>query len=200
MLEQRQEVLNTLDPHQGLLNDREISFLCQGVDSPMLDPFIPEQRGKPSYGLGSMGYDLRLGQNFLVHKPHRTGILDPLNVPSDLFEKVVREDFFILQPHSQVLAETVERFNMPDDVLSVVLGKSTYARLALLVNTTPAENAWCGILTLELANLSPLPIKMYVGQGIAQALFFRGNRPLRAYDEKESGGQYQNQEGVMLPK
>ena len=185
----------------GILNDREILRLCKDVKLPMLDPFLSKQKGKPSYGLGSMGYDLRLGKNFLVHQPHKADILDPRNIDVDLFKTVVRDDYFLLQPHSQVLAETVEMFNMPDDVLGIVLGKSTYARLGLLVNATPIEPGWTNsILTLELANLSPLPIKMYVGSGIAQVLFFRGKRPGRTYTEKESGGIYQNQTGATLPK
>ena len=184
----------------GILNDQEILRLCREMNPPMLDPFLSTQKGKPSYGLGSMGYDLRLGENFLVHQPHKAAVLDPRDIEKDLFKKVVRKDYFLLQPHSQVLAETVERFNMPDDILAEVLGKSTYARLGLLVNATPAEPTWRGILTLELANLSPLPIKLYVGSGIAQVLFFRGKRPGRTYDEKESGGVYQDQTGVTLPQ
>ncbi len=185
----------------GILNDREILRLCRDMNPPLLDPFLSKQKGKPSYGLGSMGYDLRLGENFLVHQPHKTAVLDPRNIAKDLFKKVVRKDYFLLQPHSQVLAETVETFNMPDDIIAIVLGKSTYARLALVVNATPIEPGWVNsILTLELANLSPLPIKLYVGSGIAQVLFFRGKRPGRTYDEKESGGIYQNQKGATLPK
>ena len=184
----------------GILNDQEILRLCREMKPPMLDPFLSTQKGKPSYGLGSMGYDLRLGENFLVHQPHKTAVLDPRAIEKDLFKKVVRKDYFLLQPHSQVLAETVETFNMPDDILGIVLGKSTYARLALTVNATPAEPSWSGILTLELANLSPLPIKLYVGSGIAQVLFFRGKRPGRTYSEKESGGIYQNQKGATLPQ
>ena len=165
----------------------------------MLNPFISEQRGKPSYGLGSAGVDLRLGETFLLHKPHLSGTLDPLNVNNDLFKEVHEKEVFYLQPHTQVLAESVEWFNMPENVMSIILGKSSYARLGLLVNATPAENSWKGRLTLELGNLSSLPIVLHVGQGIAQALFFKVNRPERTYTEKESGGIYQNQQGVQLP-
>jgi len=89
---------------------------------------------------------------------------------------------------------------MPDDVCGVCWGKSSYARCGLLVNVTPLEPGWKGILTIELANVSPYPIRMHVGQGIAQVVFFRGRRPKRTYAEKESGGGYQNQAGVTLPK
>ena len=166
---------------------------------PMLTPFIGTQKGKPSYGLGSFGYDLRLGSNFLVHKRHKTAVLDPISPDKSLFEKVIREDHFVLRPNSQVLAESVEWFNMPDDVCAVCWGKSSYARCGLLVNVTPIEGGWAGKLTIKLANLSPLPIRLHVGQGIAQVIFFRGERPMRTYTEKEAGGMYQDQQGVTLP-
>lgn len=185
--------------HMGILNDQEIYALCQSGQR-MLSAFVPKQEGKPSYGLGSFGYDLRLGKRFLVHQPYKARILDPLTDSQDLFEEVVVEKVFYLDPHTQVLAETVETFNMPDDITGIILGKSSYARLGLLVNCTPAEAGWKGILTIELANLSPLPIALHVGQGIAQALFFRGERPERTYTEKEAGGIYQNQRGVTLPQ
>ena len=94
----------------------------------------------------------------------------------------------------------MERFHIPDDVAGVCWGKSSYARCGLLVNVTPLEPGWKGVLTIELANLSPLPIRLHIGQGIAQVVFFRGNRPLRTYAEKEAGGVYQNQPGVTLPQ
>jgi dCTP deaminase len=181
-----------------LLNDKEIKELCVG-DNPMLAPFVSEQKGKPSFGLGSAGYDLCLGGMFLLHKPHLSGTLDPLNVNNDLFKEIHEENIFYIRPHTQVLAESIEWFDMPDNVMSIILGKSSYARLGLLVNATPAEPMWAGHLTLELANLSSLPIALHVGQGIAQALFFKVNRPERGYTEKESGGIYQNQQGVQLP-
>jgi len=183
----------------SILADFEIKELLL-AEKPMLDPYILEQRGKPSYGLGSCGYDVRLGSKFLVHKPHTSGTLDPLKDNSHLFKDVFEDEIFYLAPHTQVLAETVEWWNMPEDVTSLILGKSSMARIGLLVNATPAEVNWRGRLTLELANLSSLPIALHVGQGIAQALFFRGQRPNRTYDEKEAGGIYQNQRGVTLPQ
>ncbi|MBE0635213.1 dCTP deaminase, partial [Candidatus Bipolaricaulota bacterium] len=112
----------------------------------------------------------------------------------------VTADTFELLPGANVLSESVEWFNMPDDVCAVCWGKSSYARCGLLVNVTPLEPGWKGILTIELANISPYPIRLHVGQGIAQVVFFRGRRPNRTYAEKESGGGYQNQAGVTLPK
>lgn len=183
-----------------ILCDNEIANECRNPKRPMISPFVPVQKGKPSYGLGSFGYDLRLGSKFLIHQPHITGYLDPLAVDTNLFKKVVAESKFYIQPHTQVLAETLETFNMPDDVFAMVIGKSTYARLGLLVNCTPVEPGWKGILTLELANLTPVPIVLHIGKGIAQVSFFRGKRPLRTYTEKESGGIYQNQPGVTVPR
>lgn len=193
----------------GILSDEEIRALCLR-DPMMISPFISSQAGKPSYGLGSYGYDIRLGKKFLVPLGGMNAILDPLNFPSQHFREItvpdvevgnhVRGGYFDLAPHSMVLAESIEWFNMPDDVCGLCLGKSSYARCGLLVNATPLEAAWKGKLTLELNNLSPLPIRLHVGQGIAQVIFFRGRRPRRTYVEKEAGGAYQNQEGVTLPR
>lgn len=183
----------------AILSDREIAALCQGP-RPMISPFIPRQEGKPTYGLSSFGYDIRLGRRFLVPLGGVNAVLDPLSFPRELFREIEAETTFELAPHSQVLAETVEVFAMPDDVMGVCWGKSSYARCGLLVNVTPLEPRWRGRLTLELANLSPLPIRLHVGQGIAQVVFFRGRRPARAYDEKEAGGLYQDQAGVTPPR
>ncbi len=183
----------------GILSDREIRELCDRAE-PMLDPFVPVQTGKPSYGLGSYGYDLRLGSRFLVPLGGVNAILDPVDFPDSHFRRIEAERVFELSPNSQVLAESVERFAMPDDVCGVCWGKSSYARCGLLVNVTPLEPGWRGILTIELANVSPLPIRLHVGRGIAQVVFFRGVRPDRTYGEKESGGSYQDQAGVTLPK
>jgi len=195
----------------SLLSDREIAALCQG-ETPMIKPFIPRQQGKPSYGLGSFGYDIRLGKKFLVPLGGVNAVLDPVDFPREHFRQIViepsphhplpvtRHGYFELAPHSQVLAESVEAFHMPDDVMGVCYGKSSYARCGLLVNVTPLEPSWRGILTIELANLSPLPIRLHVGQGIAQVVFFRGKRPERTYGEKEAGGSYQDQPGVTLPR
>jgi dCTP deaminase len=183
----------------GILCDYEIADLCQG-DRPMLSPFVARQEGKPSYGLGSFGYDLRLGRRILVPLGGVNAVLDPVEFPDGHFRTLDIEAAFELAPNSQVLAESVERFHMPDDVCGVCWGKSSYARCGLLVNVTPLEPGWRGILTIELANVSPLPIRLHIGQGIAQVVFFRGTRPRRTYGEKEAGGGYQDQPGVTLPR
>lgn len=183
----------------GVLSDREIATLCTG-ETPMLSPFVPRQEGKPSYGLGSYGYDLRLGRRLLVPLGGLNVVLDPVTFPTNHFRAVEVEGTFELAPNAQVLAESVEWFRMPDDVCGVCWGKSSYARCGLLVNVTPLEPGWRGILTIELANVSPLPIRLHIGQGIAQVVFFRGERPNRTYAEKEAGGGYQDQPGVTLPR
>lgn len=183
----------------SLLSDGEIAELCRR-NPPMIEPFIPRQEGKPSYGLGSFGYDIRLGRRFLIPSGGGSAPLDPCSFPKGLFREVEAEDHFDLAPHSQVLAESVEWFNVPEEIIGICLGKSTYARCGLLVNGTPLEPTWRGRLTLALANLSPFPIRLRVGQGIAQIVFFRGPRPRRTYSEKEAGGAYQGQPGVTLPR
>jgi dCTP deaminase len=183
----------------GILSDREIAALCQGK-SPMLSPFVSRQEGKPSYGLGSFGYDLRLGRRMLMPMVESGLVLDPVQFPESHFRALEVEGAFELSPNSQVLAESVERFHMPDDVCGVCWGKSSYARCGLLVNVTPLEPGWRGVLTIELANVSPLPIRLHIGRGIAQVVFFRGSRPQRTYGEKEAGGGYQDQTGVTLPR
>lgn len=184
---------------RGILSDREIAALCQG-DRPLLSPFVARQEGKPSYGLGSYGYDLRLGRRMLVPPADASVVLDPLQFPASRFRAIDADDGFELPPNSHVVAESVERFDVPDDVCGVCWGKSSYARCGLLVNVTPLEPGWRGILTLALANVSPLPIRLHVGQGIVQVIFFRGARPERTYAEKEAGGAYQDQSGVTLPR
>ena len=182
----------------GILNDQEIRALCE--EGGMISPFVPQQAGKPSYGLGSFGYDMRLGSKFLVPIGGINAVLDPIAFPRGHFREIEAKDTLEVAPGSQVLAESVETFHIPDDVAGVCWGKSSYARCGLLVNVTPLEPGWKGVLTIELANLSPLPIRLHVRQGIAQVVFFRGKRPERTYAEKEAGGVYQDQLGVTLPQ
>lgn len=185
--------------NNGILSDREIVALCKR-NNPMIDPFVPFQEGKPSYGLGSFGYDLRLGNKFLVPLGGINAVLDPIAFPAQHFREIEADETLEIAAGSQVLAESVEWFNIPDNVCAVCWGKSSYARCGLLVNVTPLEPGWKGKLTLELANLSPLPIRLHIHQGITQVVFFQGRRPLRTYAEKETGGTYQNQQGVTLPQ
>ena len=184
---------------KGILPDWEIERLCTEVDPPMITPFIKEKTGYPSRGLSSYGYDIALGNTFLV--PKENVLLDPLNVKEEDWLRLWVDDGegFIIQPHQHVLAESVEYFHMPEDVMGLCYGKSTWARLGLIVHATPVESRWAGRLTVELHNASPNPIRVYVGCGIAQIIFIRGAFPPKAgYDAR--GGRYQNQLGVTLPK
>jgi len=183
----------------GILNDREIAALTQGTP-PLIEPFVPRQAGKPSYGLGSFGYDIRLGSRFMIPDAASALTLDPKGTPREAFREVVCEPAFELPPGTFALGESVERFAMPDDVTGLAFGKSSYARCGLVVNVTPLEPGWRGRLTLALINTSPLPIRLHVEQGITQVVFFRGERPERTYGEKEAGGAYQDQGGLTLPR
>jgi len=180
-----------------VLADRQISKLGQSV----IDPFIGEtvRNGAVSYGLSTAGYDLRLASEFLVPASRRTGVLDPKDraTAAKLFSRV-RARKLLLGPGRFVLARTVETVRMPPDLLGIVVGKSTYARCGILVNTTPIEPGWEGVITLEISNLSPFSVVLYAGEGIAQLLFMPlRTRPLRHYGQR--GGAYQGQTTVTLP-
>jgi len=182
-----------------ILCDREIAERCQG-DSPMISPFVPHQvredeqgRKVVSYGLSSHGYDIRLGHQFYV-TPY-TGVLDPFSL---LTWRSVTGDRMQIPPNAIVLGHSVETFHMPDDVIAICVGKSTYARLGLFVNITPLEAGWRGQLTIELTNSASLPVRVYAGMGIAQLLFFEGERPDVTYADRK--GKYQDQTGVTLPR
>jgi dCTP deaminase len=190
-------------PMLGILTDRQIRELCPGVN-PMISPFIETQAGKPSYGLSSCGYDIRLGAKFLRQEPITRGemlfsALDPLRDNKPGFSAQEAAEGIIIEPSSYILAESMERFCMPDDISAVCAGKSSYARLGILVNTTLLEPGWSGTLSICIANVGQMPVRLHVGQGIAQVVFTRlAQRPERAYGEKAAGGGYQNQAGATL--
>ena len=166
----------------------------------MIDPFEPSQvkDGKISYGLSSYGYDIRVSPEFKVFTNVYNIIVDPKNFDDRSFVDV-NADTCIIPPNSFALARTEEYFRIPRDVLVLCVGKSTYARCGIIVNVTPLEPTWCGYLTLEISNTTPLPAKIYGGEGIAQLLFFEGDRePSVAYADRK--GKYQDQVGVTLPK
>jgi dCTP deaminase len=171
---------------------------------PMIEPFIPEQcriqdyKKIVSYGLSSYGYDVRLGREFKIFTNARNGLIDPLNPDPDCFVDHVG-DYCIIPPNSYILGYTMETFNIPRDVMVVCVGKSTYARLAAIVNVTPIEPGFKGTVVIEIANCSTLPLKVYAGQGIAQFMFFQGDRPCDvSYADKD--GKYQNQKGLTTAR
>lgn len=164
-------------------------------------PVVPDTRKIVSYGVSGYGYDIRCSDQFKIFTDTKAGAtIDPLNFDEDLLVEVRGRDYVIIPPNSFALASSIERFDIPRDVLVVVLGKSTYARCGLIVNCTPAEPEWRGHLTIELSNTTPLPMKVYSNQGIAQMLFFGGDGVCRtSYNDK--GGKYQDQKAeIVLPK
>lgn len=170
----------------------------------MISPFVDQQIKKIesqkiiSYGVSSYGYDARVSREFQIFTNINTTIVDPKNFNEDSL--VHREtDVCIIPPNSFVLARTVEYFKIPKDVLVICVGKSTYARCGIIVNVTPLEPGWEGHVTLEFSNTTPLPAKIYAGEGACQFLFFKGNEPCEtSYSDRD--GKYMGQTGVTLPR
>ena len=170
----------------------------------MIEPFEPgqvrESEGQRivSYGTSSYGYDVRCSSEFKVFTNIHSAIVDPKQFDDSSF--VNREsDVCIIPPNSFVLARTVEYFRIPRNVLTICLGKSTYARCGIIVNVTPLEPEWEGHVTLEFSNTTPLPAKIYANEGVAQMLFLESDEVCET-SYKDRGGKYQGQVGVTLPK
>jgi dCTP deaminase len=166
----------------------------------MIDPFVDDQvrQGVISYGVSSYGYDVRVGDEFKVFTNVYNTVVDPKNFDPKSFVDI-KADVCIIPPNSFALASTIEYFRIPRDILTVCLGKSTYARCGIIVNVTPFEPEWEGHVTIEISNTTPLPAKIYANEGIAQVLFFQGDEPCEiSYKDKK--GKYQAQRGVTLPK
>jgi dCTP deaminase len=166
----------------------------------MIDPFEDRQvrAGVISYGLSSYGYDIRVANEFKVFTNINSTVVDPKNFDARSFVDVVA-DVCIIPPNSFALAKTIEYFRIPRDVLTICVGKSTYARCGLIVNVTPFEPEWEGYVTLEISNTTPLPAKVYANEGISQVLFFQSDEPCEvSYADKK--GKYQAQQGLTLPR
>ena len=166
----------------------------------MIEPFEDRQirEGVVSYGLSSYGYDIRVADEFKVFTNINSTVVDPKNFDARSFVDI-KADICIIPPNSFALAKTVEYFRIPRDVLTVCVGKSTYARCGLIVNVTPFEPEWEGFVTLEISNTTPLPARVYANEGIAQVLFFQGDEPCDvSYADKK--GKYQKQQGLTLPR
>jgi dCTP deaminase len=166
----------------------------------MIEPFVDDQvrQGVISYGVSSYGYDVRVGDDFKVFTNVYNTVVDPKNFDSKSFVDI-KADVCIIPPNSFALASTIEYFRIPRDILTVCLGKSTYARCGIIVNVTPFEPEWEGHVTIEISNTTPLPAKIYANEGIAQVLFFQGDEPCTT-SYKDKKGKYQAQRGVTLPK
>lgn len=202
-----------------LLND--VTYPGEGPP-PMITPFIGGQnRGgnnggvkRISYGLSSFGYDVRLGDDFQVFDREPPSVsptghvgyfaIDPKRFAANMItvlpvvDEQTGERFVLLPAFAAALGHTVEFFDMPADVTAECLGKSTYARCGVFVNVTPLEPGWRGQVTLEFFNSTPAPVKLYVGEGIAQFIFTRGRQPMTTYADR--AGKYMNQQGITLPR
>ena len=166
----------------------------------MIEPFVDDQvrQGVISYGVSSYGYDVRVGDEFKVFTNVYNTVVDPKNFDPKSFVDI-KADQCVIPPNSFALASTIEYFRIPRDVLTICLGKSTYARCGIIVNVTPFEPEWEGHVTIEISNTTPLPAKIYANEGIAQVLFFQSDEPCaRSYKDKK--GKYQAQRGVTLPR
>ena len=166
----------------------------------MIEPFVDDQmrQGVISYGVSSYGYDVRVGDEFKVFTNVYNTVVDPKNFDPKSFVEI-KADVCIIPPNSFALASTIEYFRIPRDILTVCLGKSTYARCGIIVNVTPFEPEWEGHVTIEISNTTPLPAKIYANEGIAQVLFFQSDEPC-AKSYKDKKGKYQAQRGITLPK
>jgi dCTP deaminase len=171
----------------------------------MIEPFEPDQVKQRdgakiiSYGTSSYGYDIRCADEFKLFTNLNSTVVDPKNFDPDSFVDVTGKGFCIIPPNSFALARTIEYFRIPRNVLTVCVGKSTYARCGIIVNVTPFEPEWEGYVTLEFSNTTPLPAKIYANEGVAQVLFFESDEACDvSYKDRE--GKYQGQSGVTLPK
>lgn len=186
----------------SILSDKEIRNLS--LEKKMIEPFVDRQvrqleKGERaiSYGLSSYGYDLRVANEFKVFTNVFNTVVDPKNFDEKSFVDM-QADICIVPPNSFALARSIEYFRIPRDILTICLGKSTYARCGIIVNVTPFEPEWEGHVTLEISNTTPLPAKIYANEGLAQVLFFRANEVCEtSYADRR--GKYQKQSGITLP-
>lgn len=182
----------------GLKPDRWIRKMA--LEHNMIEPFVDTQvrQGVISYGVSSYGYDVRVANEFKIFTNVFSATVDPKNFDIKSMVDFVG-DVCVVPPNSFALARTVEYFRIPRNVLTICLGKSTYARCGIIVNVTPFEPEWEGFVTLEISNTTPLPAKIYANEGLAQVLFFEADEPCEtSYADKK--GKYQKQQSIMLPK
>ena len=166
----------------------------------MIEPFNDKQvsKGMISYGLSSYGYDIRVANNYKIFTNVNNSVVDPKNFDAASFVDFTG-DVCIVPPNSFALAQSVEYFRIPRNVLSVCLGKSTYARCGIIVNVTPFEPEWEGYVTLEISNTTPLPAKIYSNEGLCQVLFFQSDEDCEV-SYKDKSGKYQGQVNITLPR
>lgn len=181
-----------------IMNDAWIRRMA--LDHGMIEPYEDRQvrDGVISYGVSSYGYDMRVAREFKIFTNVLSSIVDPKDFDPKSFVEF-EGDYCIVPPNSFALARSVEYFRIPRDILTICVGKSTYARCGIITNVTPFEPEWEGFVTLEISNTTPLPAKIYANEGIAQVLFLQGNAPPDvSYRDKR--GKYQAQVGITLPR
>jgi dCTP deaminase len=182
----------------SIKSDRWIKRMA--LEHRMIDPFVDDQvrSGVISFGVSSYGYDVRVGDEFKVFTNVFNTVVDPKNFDPRSFVDI-KADVCIIPPNSFALASTIEYFRVPRDILTICLGKSTYARCGIIVNVTPFEPEWEGHVTIEISNTTPLPARIYANEGIAQVVFLQSDE-VCAVSYKDKKGKYQAQRGVTLPK
>ncbi len=171
------------------------------LEERMIEPFVESQvrEGVISYGVSSYGYDIRVGNQFKIFTNVHNTIVDPKRFDPKSFVDITTNDHVVIPPNSFALAQTVEYFRIPRNVITVCVGKSTYARCGIIVNVTPFEPEWEGFVTLEISNTTPLPARIYANEGIAQVLFFESDEMCQtSYADKK--GKYQKQTAITLPR
>jgi dCTP deaminase len=182
----------------SIKSDRWIRRMA--VEHQMIEPFADRQvrDGCISYGVSSYGYDMRVAHEFKIFTNVLNSIVDPKHFDSKSFVEF-QGDICIVPPNSFALARSVEYFRIPRNVITITVGKSTYARCGIITNVTPLEPEWEGHVTLEISNTTPLPARIYANEGIAQVLFFESDEPPEV-SYKDKAGKYQAQRGITLPK
>jgi dCTP deaminase len=182
----------------AIQSDRWIKRMA--LDHGMIEPFEDRQvrQGVISYGVSSYGYDMRVAREYRIFTNVLNSVVDPKAFDPKSFVEF-EGDVCIVPPNSFALARSVEYFRIPRDVVTICVGKSTYARCGIITNVTPFEPEWEGFVTLEISNTTPLPARIYSNEGIAQVLFFKGDEPPEV-SYKDKAGKYQGQTGVTLPK
>ena len=182
----------------GLKNDAWIRRMAN--ENNMIAPFVDDQirEGVISFGLSSYGYDIRVTDEFKIFTNVHSAVVDPKHFNPTSFVDF-KGDVCIIPPNSFVLARTIEYFRIPRKVMTMCLGKSTYARCGLIVNVTPFEPEWEGYVTLEISNTTPLPARIYANEGIAQVIFFEADEVCEiSYADRK--GKYQAQKEIVLPR
>src|SRR5438552_4445020 len=189
----------------SILSDKEVRRLA--TEKRMIEPFVERQvrqvdngQRAISYGLSSYGYDLRVADEFKVFSNVFNTVVDPKNFDAKSFVDLQTE-ICSVPPNSFALARSIEYFRIPRDILTICIGKSTYARCGIIVNVTPFEPEWEGHVTLEISNTTPLPARIYANEGICQVLFFEADADdICETSYADKAGKYQRQVGVTLPK